>query len=130
MENILLDLNKTHILEFINDIDEANARLWHNSYDILLLEEKFSKEYTIELSKMAYAMSRPSIILCSNPIKLFFYKLWKSLSEFTNKYITSKKLIYFVLNGDNSIINSIVELSNHDKYFPIVTNEINLNCSK
>lgn len=75
-------------------------------------------------------MSRPSIILCSNPIKLFFYKLWKSLSEFTNKYITSKQLIYFILNGDKSIIDFIRELSNHDKYFPIVTNEIRLNCTK
>jgi hypothetical protein len=31
-------LTETYNIEYISDIKQANARLWHNSYDILLLE--------------------------------------------------------------------------------------------
>lgn len=73
-------------------------------------------------------MSRPSIILCSSRLKLIWYKLWKNLSEFTNRFVTSKKLIYFMLNTDNSILNFILNLSNHDQYFKLITEEIHTNC--
>lgn len=92
---VLSGLDEKYTIEYIGNIHEANQRLWHNSYDILLLEEEFSKEYTIQLSKMSYAMSRPSIILCKQP-KLFFYNIWKKISNFTNTFITSKQLIYFM----------------------------------
>ena len=65
IQPILAELTEKYTTEYINDIDAANKRLWHNSYDILLLEEKFSRENTINLTKMSYAMSRPSIILCN-----------------------------------------------------------------
>ena len=47
--NVLCSLDEVYTVEFISDIYAANARLWHNSYDILLLEEDFSKKYTIFL---------------------------------------------------------------------------------
>lgn len=93
---ILLHLNEHYTIEYISDINTAKQRLWHNSYDILLLEEDFSKTNTIELTKMSYAMSRPSIIICKNKFKLFFYFIWKHFGDFTSRFITSKKLIFFM----------------------------------
>ena len=93
----LTDLDSNYTIEYISNIELANARLWHNSYDILVLEESFSKKHTIELSKMSYAMSRPTIIICNNSLKLFLYFIWKHFSDFTSRFITSKKLIYFIL---------------------------------
>lgn len=113
-----------YTVEYISDINAANARLWHNSYDILLLEEQFSKEHTIKLSQMSYAMSRPSIILCKNQFKLFSYNIWKALSKFTNSFITSKKLIFFRNERDKRLINFINELANHHQFFDIITQEI------
>lgn len=72
-------------------------------------------------------MSRPSIILCNNPIKLFGYKLWKLLSKFTNQFITSKKLIFFKGDYDSDLLAFISELANHHQFFNIITNEINKN---
>lgn len=120
-------LTKTYNIEYISDINQANKRLWHNSYDILLLEEKFSNEHTIKLTKMSYAMSRPSIIFCNNTIKLLSYKLWKHLSDFTNKFKTSKKLIFFLKNKDKQTVSFINTLSHNHQYLDIITKEIQNN---
>ena len=127
--DILCDLDEVYTIEFISDIYEANARLWHNSYDILLLEEDFSKKYTIQLSKMSYAMSRPSIILCKNIFKIFFYKLWKTFSKFTNKFLTSRQMILFAKADDKDLLNTISDLAHHHEYFDVITREINSNFS-
>lgn len=124
---MLDNLDEQYTIEYINDIEAANQRLWHNSYDILLLEEKFSDEYTIQLSKMSYAMSRPSIILCDNKLKLFMYKLWKKLSNFTNTFITSKKLIFFMSQKDTRITEFISNLAHHHQFFDTITKEIYTN---
>lgn len=124
MPTLRSNLSMQYSIEFIDDIDHATQRLWHNSYDILLMEEKFSREYTINLSKMSYAMSRPSIILCDNALTLYTYKLWKCISKFTNKFITSKKLIFFLYKNDKKIIPFITDLSNHHQYFDIISSEI------
>lgn len=87
-----------YTVEYINNIKAARERLWHNSYDVLLLEERLSKKYTLDLSKMAYAMSRPTIIFCSNRLKYYSYLIWKFLSKFTKKHKTSRKLIYCLQN--------------------------------
>lgn len=94
--SVLHNLDNDYTIEYISDINVAKQRLWRNSYDILLLEENFSKENTIDLTKMSYAMSRPSIIICDNKIKLWLYWIWKHFSDFTSKFITAKKLIYFL----------------------------------
>ena len=73
---------------------------------------------------MSYAMSRPSIILCKNPIKLFCYNLWKLLSKFTNQFIISKKLIFFRSDKDKELISFISQLANHHQFFDLITNEI------
>lgn len=121
---ILHNLNEIYTVEYISDIRQANARLWHNSYDILLLEEKFSEAYTIDLSKMSYAMSRPSIILCNNLFKVFCYKLWKKFSIFTNKFTTAQKMIFFAKNNDNTLLDTISDLAHHHQYFELITSEI------
>lgn len=71
---------------------------------------------------MAYAMSRPALILCNN-YKFIWYQLWKYLSDFTNKFVTSKKLIYFLPNK-NLILDFIPCISEKHKLFNIVTSEI------
>jgi hypothetical protein len=126
---ILCGLDEVYTVEFISDIYEANARLWHNSYDILLLEEEFSKKYTIQLSKMSYAMSRPSIILCKNIFKILLYKFWKKFSKFTNKFVTSRQMIFFARTEDKDLLNTIFDLAHHHQYFDVITSEINSNFS-
>lgn len=81
-------------VEYINDSQKALNRLWHNSYDILIIEQKFCKENTLKLSKSAYARSKPSIILCSNIFVEMLYKIWKGFSNYTNICQTMKKLMF------------------------------------
>lgn len=123
------NLTDHYTIEYINDIDVANKRLWHNSYDILLLDEKFSKKYTIDLSKMSFAMSRPSIVLCRNFFTLLSYKLWKALSKFTHRFTTSKQLIFFIDNNNKDLILRLIKtLSHKSQLFYLVTKEICNNC--
>jgi hypothetical protein len=123
---ILSNLTTNFTIEFICDIQKARARLWHNSYDILIIEEKFTKKHTIKLSKMAYAMSRPSIVICNNIIKNISYNCWKYMSKFTNTCETSKKLIHFMFPNKN-VIRYVDNLANHHQYFDIITKEISDN---
>ena len=51
------------------------------------------------------------------------YKLWKKLSKFTNKFVTSKKLIFF-LSDKKQIVPFIHRLANHQRFFTTVTAEI------
>jgi hypothetical protein len=71
---------------------------------------------------MAYAMSRPSIIHCNN-YKFIWYYLWKFLSVFTNKFKTSKRLIYFVFNK-KFIPTLIPQILDTHNLFSAVTSEI------
>ena len=87
--------DQTITFEFITDESRALSRLNHNSYDVLVLQDGFSKYNTIRLSTMAYAMSRPTIILCSNIFKLIYYKFVKHFSYFFRNFKVSKKLIHF-----------------------------------
>lgn len=112
-------------LEAISNEKQALQRLNHNSYDILLLQDGFSKYNTIRLSTMAYAMSRPTIIICNSIIKQVYYMLyWKHFSKFTRRFRTSKKLIFFSMN--NSKHSELIKYlaSNHLQYFEIINNEI------
>ena len=89
------DLGKEFTFETITDESKALPRLNHNSYDILILQDGFSKYDTVRLSTMAYAMSRPTIILCSNVFKLIYYRFVKHFSHFFRNFKVSKKLIHF-----------------------------------
>ena len=88
-------------IETISDEKMALKRLNHNSYDILLLEDNFSKFNTIRLSTMAYAMSRPTIIICNSYFKQLYYTIfWKYFSKFCRRFKTSRKLIFFTKRKD------------------------------
>jgi hypothetical protein len=103
----------------------ALKRLNHNSYDILLLEDNFSKFNTIRLSTMAYAMSRPTIIICNSYFKQLYYTIfWKYFSKFCRRFKTSRKLIFFTKN--NSKHAEMVEhlAKNHLQYFQQINDEI------
>ena len=112
-------------IETISDEKTALKRLNHNSYDILLLEDNFSKFNTIRLSTMAYAMSRPTIIICNSYFKQLYYTIfWKYFSKFCRKFKTSRKLIFFTKN--NSKHAEMVEYlaKNHLQYFQQINDEI------
>jgi len=124
----LLSKNDQYLLETINNERDAIERLSHNSYDILLIDNEFSETIeSIKLAKLAYAMTRPSIIICSSILSYLQSKIWQYLSKFTNTFITSKKLINFSY-GFHSINDQIDFLSkDYKKYFNVVKKEIKIN---
>lgn len=129
-EKILKKSNLNYSLEKISNINDAIVRLDHNSYDILLIQESFKRKNTLYLTKMAYAMTRPSIIICNNFIIKFAYVFWKIFSSFTKKYKISKEMINVNLNN-KSIINKISYLAkNHLQYFDKINAEISSVFSK
>lgn len=121
----LVKLVQKFSLETISNEKQALQRLNHNSYDILLLQDGFSKYNTIRLSTMAYAMSRPTIIICKNAIKQIYYSIyWKHFSKFCRRFKTCKKLIFFAVNDTKH--SDLVEYlaNNHLQYFETINSEI------
>lgn len=121
----LFNLTETYSLETISNEKQALKRLNHNSYDVLLLQDGFTKYNTIRLSTMAYAMSRPTIIICKSIFKQFLYSyFWKPFSKFTRRFKTSRKLIFFTINNSNNseLVKYLAE--NHLQYFEIINSEI------
>ena len=127
--DVLKKLDCTYTLEIINDEHDALERLTHNSYDILILQDDFSPLKSIHLATLAYAMTRPTLILCNKNLKVFKYIIWKIFSIFTRKYKTSKKLIFFK-NYNSNYLDLITFLAkNHLQYFDMVNKEIQKNTS-
>lgn len=128
-KEILNKLDDIHTLEIITDENVALERLTHNSYDILLLQDNFISGKSIYLATLAYAMTRPTLILCDSYFSVLRYKIWKLFSKFTRKYKTSKKLIFF-RKYKSKYLNLIVYLSkNHLQYFDQINKEIKENTS-
>lgn len=127
--DILHQLEETYTLEKITSEQKAIERLTHNSYDILILQDDFSPKKSIHLATLAYAMTRPTLILCNNYISLLKYKFWKIFSTFTRRYKLSKKLIFF--NHYNSNYIKLIEFLafNHLQYFNQVNDEVKRNTS-
>lgn len=128
-KEILQKLEETYTLEIISEEQAAIERLTHNSYDILILQDDFCPKQSIYLATLAYAMTRPSLILCKSYIKLMVYKMWKIFSTFARKYKISRKLIYF--NHYNSEYIKLIEYLafNHLQYFNQVNEEVKNNTS-
>ena len=121
----LIKLVDCYNLETITSKKQAIERLNHNSYDILLLQDGFYKSNTIRLSKMAFAMSRPTIIICDSIFKSIYYSFfWKRFSTFTRRFKTAKKLIFFSTN--NSKYFKLIQYLalNHTQYFDTINSEI------
>ncbi len=90
-----LNKNQQYNIQYIYTYKDAIRRLRHNSYDILLLQQDYFNYNSIELSKLSYAMSRHSIILCKSLFKIIIYQIWKHTSDWTNKFTIAKQLIHF-----------------------------------
>ena len=121
------DEDNCYETEIIEDESLAVNRLSHNSYDILLIHDNFSILDSKKLAQLAYAMTRPTIITCSNFASYFHYTFWHYFSRFSNKFKTSKKLIYFNYKF-NDINKHIKYLSNNYlQYFNAVKEEIRNN---
>lgn len=119
------NLQKKYNIEYIFNIQQANERLWHNNYDMLLIDQDFCKRYTINLSQLSYARSKPSIILCDCFITQCLFKLWKKFSALTRDCPTMKKLTYIYSNINDNLINQIDRIVNlNHNYRNIITKEI------
>lgn len=119
------NLQNKYNIQFIKNIQEANERLWHNNYDMLIIEQDFCKKYTINLSQLSYARSKPSIILCDDFLTQCIFKLWKKFSSLTKSCPTMKKLTYIYYSLDDNLIEQIDRIANlnHD-YRNKITKEI------
>ena len=111
-------------IEFIFNYQDALQRLRHNSYDILLLQQQYFNYNSIQLSQLSYAMSRPSVILCTSYLKLFIYKIWRRYSNWTNKYKISKKLIHIKLINDQNLTQYVTGLVNQIHMIKQVSTQI------
>lgn len=105
--HVILGLKDIYKFEFITDINIANKRLDHNSYDVLVIEDAFIKNNSINLFKKAYAMSRPTIILCNSYYRYFYYTFWKHFSKWSNKFKISKEMIFITYTNNISILDDI-----------------------
>lgn len=116
-------LNANFTYEVISDVEEANQRLDHNSYDVLIISEKFTKKHSIHLTKKAYAMSRPTFVICDSFLINIKYKTWKFFSKFTRTYKTYKKLVFFSSNLPKlSLVQDLGK--NHQSFFSSICKEI------
>ena len=93
-QDLIKILKKSYTLEYKTEIKDALQRLWHNSYDILLIDQEFVKHYTIDLTKLAYARSKPSVIMCKDIFTTAYYKLWKKFSKMTKTCKTMRQLMF------------------------------------
>lgn len=111
-------------IEFISNINIAKDRLNHNSYDILLIEDEYINRNSIVLSKMAYAMSRPTVIMCNSIFRLVYYYLWKKFAEWPNKFKISKKMIQFkYINNISFLLDKHLIFDSHNN-LKNISNEI------
>ncbi len=117
-------------LEVINDESAAKARLEHNSYDVLLLQDKFVGNDTLFLASMAYAMTRPCIVITDSLIRYAGYLSWLHFSNFTNRYKISKKLIAFSYKRKKLKELIAAKAANYMQFFDDVTQEIKKNTSR
>ena len=131
-----LDANSPLIsLEKVTDKEIAFKRLDHNSYDVLVLQDGFVKNI-LELPIMAYAMTRPSIIVCKGFFRLLYFCFWHYFSKFSRKFKLSKKLINFAVEDDDNVYKNylkqlVVYLSkNHLNLYEKVNAEITENTLK
>ncbi len=118
-------------VEKISDEEAAFKRLDHNSYDVLLLEDGFVKN-TLDLPIMAYAMTRPSIIICKSIFKLLYYYCWRFFSRFSRNFKLSKILINFAMKDDEAYLKQqIIHLAyNHLHLYDAVNAEVTENTLK
>ena len=117
-------VSKPYKFAFISDLNNAISRLDHNSYDVLVIEDDFIKNNSITLSKKAYAMSRPTIILCSSLLRYISYILWKKFDAWPNKFTISKDMIFIKLSNDLSILDDITSLQDCHKNLKKISDEI------
>lgn len=126
-QDLIKILQKSYTIEYKTKIKDALQRLWHNSYDILLIDQNFVKNHTIDLTRMAYARSKPSVILCNNVISSTYYKLWKRFSKMAKACPSMKQLMYPIedVSGPEvpNIINKIALMSHQGMN---LTQQINL----
>lgn len=125
----LVKLTSDYSLESISNIIEAKNRLNHNSYDILIIQNSFSKEHTLNLTKFAYAMTRPSIVIYDSIFSLLKAKIKRCFSKFFRKFKLTKNMIYFDIEQNTKTINYKIEYlaNNHLQYFNKINNEFNKN---
>lgn len=120
------ELKNYYKIQYLTTIADATQRLWHNSYDILLIEHKFCKENTIDLTSYSYARSKPSIILCQNVFVKLYYDLWKKFSGMAKICNTIRRLMFVIVQKDDSnLLYHVNRIASHKyRYQAQVSNQI------
>lgn len=120
------ELKDYYKIQYLTTIAEATQRLWHNSYDLLLIEHKFCKENTIDLTTYSYARSKPSIILCQNMFVKLYYDFWKKFSGMAKICNTIRRLMFVIVyKDDHNLLFHINKIASHKyRYQNQVTNQI------
>lgn len=109
-QDFLKELEKEYSIQYLTTYKEASKRLWHNSYDLLIIENRFCKQHSIDLTTYSYARSKPSIILCQNKMVKLYYDLWKKFSRIVKVCATLKKLMFTLVEDDSSLISNIKKI--------------------
>lgn len=116
------------LIETISDEDAAIQRLTHNSYDILVIQDSFRKKHPgLSCVKMAYAMTRPSIIVASSLLSYIKLRLMHRFSKFSRRFKLSRKMINinFKFKGLSDKISLLSK--DYHKYFNSINKEIKEN---
>lgn len=107
-------LHQLYTVQYISDVQQAMQRLWHNSYDMLLIQQQFCKQNSIKLSQLSYARSKPSIILCNSIVMQWFYKFWKRFNRFTKVCASIRKLMYVYRSVNKNLLQQINTIANSE----------------
>ena len=126
-KDLIKILQKSYTIEYKTQIKDALERLWHNSYDILLIDQEFVKQHTIDLTRLAYARSKPSVILCNNIFTSMYYKLWKKFSKVTKTCKTMRQLMFPIQDdGGPDVVHFINKIALVSHQGLNLTQQINL----
>lgn len=106
-QEFLKKLEQDYDVQYLTTYREASERLWHNSYDLLIIENRFCKQHSIDLTEYSYARSKPSIILCQNILIKWYYDFWKKFSRIAKICATLKKLMFTIVQTDKSLLYDI-----------------------
>lgn len=123
--------NFKYVIELLsNEKNTIKHRLQHNSYDILIIDYNFLRSDIsildiFSFNKMAFAMSRPSIILCNNIFQKLYLKCLLFHTSLLLKFQSAKSFIHILSN--KQLKNNLYIINNslvYHQYISKISNEI------
>ena len=93
-QSLLRTLGSGFKTQYIYEYEKAMQRLKHNSYDVLVVQQSYFRYKSIQFSQLSYAMSRPSVIVCSSLYHYILYSILNRVGAFTKSFKFSRDMIY------------------------------------